>query len=182
MAVRQAAAQTRERLIDAAVQTIHAVGAANLTLDAVAKVAGVSKGGLLHHFPSKDALIEAVLRHFFVAFQRSVQQQYESEKSTPGRWTRAYVRATFAEDLLPLELSTMLVSMLGENSILMALMREDFAYWQVRLLNDGLPPARATIIRHAADSYWVERLLQVESENQPTRQQLLDELLRLTEV
>jgi AcrR family transcriptional regulator len=182
MAVRQAAAQTRERLIDAAVQTIHAVGAANLTLDAVAKEAGVSKGGLLHHFPSKDALMEAVLRYFFVAFQQSVQQHYENEKNAAGRWARAYVRATFTEHALPLELNTMLFSLMGENSILMALIKEDFAYWQVRLLNDGLPPARATIIRQAADSYWIERLLQVESENQPTRQSLLDELLRLTEI
>ncbi|MBC7872051.1 MAG: TetR family transcriptional regulator [Chitinophagaceae bacterium] len=182
MAIRQAAAQTRERLIDAAVQTIHSIGAANLTLDAVAKEAGVSKGGLLHHFPSKDALIEAVLRYFFVEFQQSVQQQYESEKNRPGRWARAYIRATFAEDPLPLELNTMLFSIMGENSILMALIREDFAYWHVRLMNDGLSPARATIIRQAADSYWMERLLQIESENQPSRQSLLDELLSLVEL
>ncbi len=54
----------RERLLDAAERLVLEVGAAHLTLDAVAKFAGVSKGGLLHHFPSKDALLESMLaRH-----------------------------------------------------------------------------------------------------------------------
>ena len=40
-------------------------GATHLTLDAVAKSAGVSKGGLLYHFPTKEALLEGMLaRHF----------------------------------------------------------------------------------------------------------------------
>lgn len=33
-------------------------GVEKLTLEAVAKEAGVSKGGLLHHFPNKEALIK----------------------------------------------------------------------------------------------------------------------------
>lgn len=39
-------------------------GERNATMDAVAAEAGVSKGGLLYHFPSKDALAEAVLQRF----------------------------------------------------------------------------------------------------------------------
>src|SRR5213595_89593 len=37
------------------------VGERAATLDAVAKRAGVSKGGLLYHFPNKEALIAATL-------------------------------------------------------------------------------------------------------------------------
>lgn len=63
MSARQlTAAQTCPRLLDVAAQTLRDQGMAGLTLDAVAKEAGVGKGGLLHHFPSKDALVEAVLR------------------------------------------------------------------------------------------------------------------------
>ncbi|GGD08862.1 TetR/AcrR family transcriptional regulator [Nocardioides daphniae] len=39
-------------------------GERGATMDAVAAQAGVSKGGLLYHFPSKDALAEAVLERF----------------------------------------------------------------------------------------------------------------------
>ena len=55
----------RERLLDAAERVVAESGAKHLTLDAVAKSAGVSKGGLLYHFPSKEALLEGMLaRHF----------------------------------------------------------------------------------------------------------------------
>lgn len=37
-------------------------GIAALSLNAVAREAGVSKGGLLHHFPNKQALIFALVR------------------------------------------------------------------------------------------------------------------------
>ena len=55
----------RERLLDAAERVVAESGATHLTLDAVAKSAGVSKGGLLYHFPTKEALLEGMLaRHF----------------------------------------------------------------------------------------------------------------------
>jgi AcrR family transcriptional regulator len=53
-----------ERLLDAAERLVSEVGAGHLTLEAVARAAGVSKGGLLYHFPSKEALLQAMIdRH-----------------------------------------------------------------------------------------------------------------------
>src|SRR5215469_14243714 len=54
----------RERLLDAAERLVLETGAGHLTLAAVAKFAGVSKGGLLYHFPSKDSLLEAMLARY----------------------------------------------------------------------------------------------------------------------
>jgi AcrR family transcriptional regulator len=39
----------------------------NLSLDAVAEQAGVSKGGLLYHFPTKQALISAIIERYLSA-------------------------------------------------------------------------------------------------------------------
>ncbi|MDO8275460.1 MAG: TetR/AcrR family transcriptional regulator, partial [Serpentinimonas sp.] len=44
---------TRNALLEATNTVILRDGIAHLTLEAVAKEAGVSKGGLLYHFPSK---------------------------------------------------------------------------------------------------------------------------------
>jgi AcrR family transcriptional regulator len=52
---------TRDRLIDAFENLLVTVGSRAATLDAVAAAADVSKGGLLYHFPSKDALVEGML-------------------------------------------------------------------------------------------------------------------------
>lgn len=51
-----------DRILDAAEGLILTRGVAGFTLDGVAQAAGVSKGGLLYHFRSKDSLISAMQR------------------------------------------------------------------------------------------------------------------------
>ena len=55
--------QTRARIRVAAATVIERDGAGHLTLDKVAAEAGLSKGGLLYHYPTKDALLEGLLGH-----------------------------------------------------------------------------------------------------------------------
>lgn len=173
-----AAAQTRHQLIEAALRVLQLHGGVGLTLDAVAQQAGKSKGGVLHHFPSKDALVEAVLRELFAAYETQVQFYLEQEPPGPGCLLRAYVRATFDDDPIPLELSTLLMAVV-ENPLLVALIRENFEHWRRRLLADGVPPARAMVIQQAADAYWTERLMGVAPNDEASRKDLRDELLRL---
>lgn len=52
---------TRDNLLDAFEQLLLAEGERAATLEAVAGRAQVSKGGLLYHFKSKDALVEGLL-------------------------------------------------------------------------------------------------------------------------
>ena len=54
---------TRARIRVAAASVIEREGAGNLTLEKVAAVAGISKGGLLYHYPSKQALLGGLLEH-----------------------------------------------------------------------------------------------------------------------
>ncbi|VXB00685.1 Regulatory protein, tetR family [Microbacterium sp. 8M] len=51
----------RERVIDAYEALLISEGERAATLDAVARAAGVSKGGLLYHFSSKEELASAML-------------------------------------------------------------------------------------------------------------------------
>lgn len=156
-------------------------GVGALTLESVAHEAGVSKGGLLHHFPSKDALSEAVLRQLFSDFDRRTADYYDREPPGPGRWLRAYVRATYEENPLPLELATLLLVAVSENDRLLGLIQADAERWQLRLSEDGLPAARATVIRQAADAYWTERLLGPSYSTPEARQAVLLELLELAQ-
>lgn len=55
------AAETRTRILRALRDLIADGGTEAVTLDAVAAAAGVSKGGLLYHFPSKAALYIGLL-------------------------------------------------------------------------------------------------------------------------
>ncbi|HKU03714.1 MAG TPA: TetR/AcrR family transcriptional regulator [Arthrobacter sp.] len=51
----------RDAVLDAFESLLIDVGERAATLDAVARKAGVSKGGLLYHFPNKEALIAVLL-------------------------------------------------------------------------------------------------------------------------
>ncbi len=52
---------TRGAILAAAARIVETSGAGHLTIDAVARQAAVSKGGVLYHFPSKRALLEGML-------------------------------------------------------------------------------------------------------------------------
>jgi AcrR family transcriptional regulator len=51
----------REKVLDAFQRLLIEHGERETTLDAVARAAGVSKGGLIYHFGSREALIEGLL-------------------------------------------------------------------------------------------------------------------------
>ncbi|WP_370617078.1 TetR/AcrR family transcriptional regulator [Mumia sp. Pv 4-285] len=61
MPARTDGASTRDRILDAFETLLVEGGGKIATLDAVAARAEVSKGGLLYHFPSKDAMVDAML-------------------------------------------------------------------------------------------------------------------------
>ena len=53
--------ETRERVVNAAIQCIAEYGYRNASVTRIAKRSGVSWGGIQHHFGTKDAIIQAVL-------------------------------------------------------------------------------------------------------------------------
>lgn len=81
----------RTALLDAADDLVHELGAGLLTLDAVAARAGVSKGGLLHHFKSKDALLTAMLAR--------VTDKFEAERQAATATLSANVGDTTAHEV-----------------------------------------------------------------------------------
>ncbi|MGW4848020.1 TetR/AcrR family transcriptional regulator [Nocardia brasiliensis] len=55
-------ANTRDRILDALESLLLEKGMSHVTLENVAATAGVSKGGLLYHFKSKDTLLAGLVR------------------------------------------------------------------------------------------------------------------------
>lgn len=53
---------TRSQILDHAFGLIEDVGVMGLTVENVAHACGVSKGGILYHYPHKDRLVIALLR------------------------------------------------------------------------------------------------------------------------
>lgn len=69
---------TTGRLLDSAVHCLIERGYAGLTTTLVAEKTGVSRGALLHHFPSRAALVDATIRHVFARLTAEFQLRFES--------------------------------------------------------------------------------------------------------
>ncbi len=80
-------ATTRAKLIDAAIGCLHRLGYASTTTSLVAEEAGVSRGAMMHQFPSKTALMLAVVR---AVFERDAEHYKQSILTvTPKEWMRS---------------------------------------------------------------------------------------------
>lgn len=64
----------RDYILSQAEVLVREKGASQLTFDALTEVTGISKGGLLYHFASKDALITAMLQRYISHKQRSITE------------------------------------------------------------------------------------------------------------
>lgn len=90
-------AETRQHLLTVAGDIIVESGLAGITLDAVARAAGVSKGGLLHHFPSKQDLLSGLIVNLYDKFRARLREFAEADPIAEGRFARAYLK-TVSED------------------------------------------------------------------------------------
>ncbi len=59
----QKSAMTRDRILDATINCFINLGYTHVTTAKVASTAGVSRGAMLHHFPSKTELIQAAVEY-----------------------------------------------------------------------------------------------------------------------
>jgi AcrR family transcriptional regulator len=175
-------ASTRDQLLDAAIRLVLDQGGAALTLDAVARLAGVSKGGLLYHFPSKDALIVGLIDRLCAEFDAALEAELARAEGPPaGRWLRTYIRLCFAPSDRELAFSAALLAAGAFNPELLTPLRERFAAWQRRAESDGVDPALATALRLAADGLWFDDLAGLVPLSAERRAAVRDTLLRLAQ-
>lgn len=151
--------EKREAVLRAAGQIVLSRGVENLTLDAVAKLAGVSKGGLLYHFPTKEALVEGMAEHLIFEFDALLEKDIEEEKAEgtapeAGRWLRAYVRVNTSPPEECSSISGALMAAIPTNPKALAATDEAFERWRQRAENDGVSVEVATVVRLAADGCW----------------------------
>jgi AcrR family transcriptional regulator len=178
----RSSSDTRHAILQAAEHIAHALGFSHLTLEAVAQAAGVSKGGLLYHFPSKEALVKGmVLDHVDLVMRRIDQVVADTSDSGPGGWARAYLRLVFDEPRPSTEDRAAVLAVLAENPNLLSPVRELNDVWQQRLESDGIDPVTIAIVRLAIEGLMYEGLFGFDNTPEPLRLQVKDVLLGLTQ-
>ncbi|WP_052573262.1 TetR/AcrR family transcriptional regulator [Haloferula sp. BvORR071] len=171
----------RDALLDAAETVAAKDGISRLTFDAVAAEAGVSKGGLLHHFTNKDQLIEAMVRRTAEGWRKHFTDSYNAVAPGPGRMVRGLLQGCFTdaeqwtEDLRRSYSSVF--AALAQNPALVEPMREAYNELYTLVEADGLPDGLGETLTTAIDGmwfYWVMRL-------RPVDQNALDRMRKTLE-
>jgi TetR/AcrR family transcriptional repressor of nem operon len=87
-------ALTRDRIVRAAAELMHANGVAGTTMDQVIEASGTSKSQLYHYFDDKDALVTAVIKMQAARVMERQEPHLEQLSSLQGlrRWRDAVVR------------------------------------------------------------------------------------------
>jgi AcrR family transcriptional regulator len=152
--------RVRDRILDAVERLLAKGGVDAVRLDAAAAEAGVSKGGLLHHFPSKAALVVGVVSRLADRFDAELP----GPDAPAGAYTRAWLDASIPAEVpdheQPPQMAVPVAMLAAANGpeVLDAI-QERYRQWQRRLDQDGLPPGVSTLVRMAVDGWWTARLL-----------------------
>lgn len=101
--------RARESVLDAFEAALIDEGARGATMDAVAAAAGVSKGGLLYHYATKEALEAALIERM----RRLVDADVEDMLRSPDGIVSAFVRTSVQSDT-PLDRAMVATSRLAQ--------------------------------------------------------------------
>jgi AcrR family transcriptional regulator len=168
---------TRKTILEAASRVTARDGALNLTLENVAREAGVSKGGLLYHFPNKEALISSMIDEHLSAWSQAVEHAKDDAK---GAFTRAFVKTTVNPAELETELASGLLAAVALNPELLEPVKKHYGAWQKNIEGDGINPVTATLVRLATDGLYFAEIFDLAPPKGKLKTQLEKRLLEMT--
>lgn len=172
--------EVRRSLLDQAARIATEQGLAAVTLQAVAEAASVTKGGLLHHFPGKQPLIEAVFADLLARLDDEIDGLIAADPQPHGRFTRAYVDAFFREtrDGEKSPWAAIAVSCMADAGL-----RALWSDWMRRRMEQHAEtddaPALA-VVRYAADGIWLANLTETAGLPADHLDRLHEDLTRMT--
>lgn len=172
----------RDRILDAAERVVGEVGAARITLDVVAQAAGVSKGGLLYHFPSKESLLEA-LAHRYVANMEDCIETAKGNLSDAdrSRELKACVHGLLQRDARSNGMGAALIATAANNLTLLEVIRERIAHHTAGLAASDADFARAAIVTLAIDGLRLRESLRISPFTEQQRERIVQELLKIAD-
>lgn len=142
----------RHALLISAKNLILTEGVAHFSMQKVADMAGTSKGGLFHHFKSKDELMMGVFELFIAQINTAIMAQMNDEF---GAFTRAYVLVFFdnADIGLTSDWAGLIRAMTADSQ-----MHALWTNWLTQKLTAHASTdndIRLAVVRHAVDGAWL---------------------------
>ena len=173
--VQERAVLTRDRILQAATEVIKQEGVSSLTLDKVAARAGVSKGGFLYHFGSKDALIIGLLNQVMGVLDTELNVLADGIDARQGAFALAYLEYVQEPTTAATDTAVSILAAAAVDDDLLDSTRATFQRWQDRLRHDdGLDETEALLARVVGDGLWLIDLFGLAPPTADERRKVLD--------
>ena len=172
--------RTVSGILEAAERVIVRAGVEKATIDEVAREAGVSKGGVLHHFPSKEAIVIGLVGMLISKFEADVSARQALDPEPKGSFTRAFLQTATETDGHCIEVFFALQAAYRDCPSLLKLKRDANLRWQARIEQDGIDPVCASVVRLATDGIWLAKMHQTTVPSEQFRSAVMDYLVALT--
>ncbi|WP_240936742.1 TetR/AcrR family transcriptional regulator [Bacillus thuringiensis] len=170
----------RKAILAAASFIIENYGMEKLTLEAIAKQAGISKGGLLYHFPNKDAIIKGMIDEYSSAFLVSVRDKVSNSSEAIGKWHHAYLESAINDTGVSNELVSAYIATLFTNPLLLSKFQSDCQELYEEIEKDETEPIKAAIIRLAVDGLCYSEIFKVGKIDEGLKQKVIKRLISWT--
>ncbi len=176
--IRKSGDEIRVAIVNAATRIVMERGVTRMTLADVATEAGISKGGLLHYFASKDALIRAMITAGLDSFEEKTLAMVEAD-STPGSYLRAYITTSFPAEGAD-DIAAAMIAGIATDRDLLADYAVESKKWSSRLKEDGLDYFYAEVIRLAVDGLYFNEAIGLPQFGPEDRKVFLRRLVDMT--
>ena len=182
-----APADAPTRILDAAEAIVRRAGVTALTLEAAAREAGVSKGGLLYHFASKEALLTGLLNRMAHVVSEDFAAGMACQPPGPGQVARAMLawglEATQEEcNERCARAAAVFLAAFHHDPALLDPMRAVIGRMREAVAADGLAPGAGTAIMAAMDGLFMARIFGLYTLTDPERQAMRQALGHLLEI
>jgi AcrR family transcriptional regulator len=170
--------RSRSAALQAALTIIARDGSGRLTLDAIARESGLSKGGLMHQFRSKEAVLKALLDHqaaYFEDFSRKYMASVDKKTSQPELGAQIATMREALEE--PHSVVFAIAAALAENPDLLAGPRKIDAEKVATLKAEAKDPQLALLRWAAARGLALSAMFGLNPLSKRERDQLFERLL-----
>lgn len=171
------ASDTRERILDALESLLLAHGLAQVTLEAVAAEAGVSKGGLLYHFPSKEALLAGMVRRLGERSDRHLADAVARGRTVSEIYLQYPPLESADEMALFRSMLAAMRSADGQHDDVQQAIADVMRSWDDGLLAEIDDPVQAEIVRLVGDGIYLAALLGLPDTDPDLHRRVVNRLL-----
>ncbi|MBE0507421.1 MAG: TetR/AcrR family transcriptional regulator [Marinospirillum sp.] len=167
---------SREHILDAAQKVAIEKGAAKVSLDSVAKEAGLTKGGVLYNFPSKEALISGMLERLLGHHCPLVDERRAELEGQPNPTLQATLGVIRTLETVDKNIPMAILAAAAQNLELLQPMRDEIKQRYQQICSESTDPDHASLLWVAGEGLMLMDMLGLLPFGSEQKDQLLKNL------